>query len=73
MYGVALPLVVFGLYGQLLEVAGVVLHESIEAVPFGWTETSRPAEDTPMNLQVALAYQNIDELVRGGPQLWWRP
>lgn len=63
MHSLGLPLALLGLSGQLPSVASMVIHESIQSVPFGWTESSKPADDTPMMLQVALAYQNMDELV----------
>lgn len=39
-----------------------VVHEKLEAVPYGWTSISAPAENDTLVLQIGLAQQNLEEL-----------
>ncbi|OKL58539.1 Tripeptidyl-peptidase sed4 [Talaromyces atroroseus] len=55
-----------GLLAQLavpaLGAAALVAHESLASLPSGWTKVSTPDADTTIQLSVALALQNVDQL-----------
>ncbi|KAF2836705.1 subtilisin-like protein [Patellaria atrata CBS 101060] len=39
-----------------------VLHERLASVPAGWRHTNTPSDDTPIQLQIGLQLQNLDQL-----------
>lgn len=55
-----------GLLAQLvvpaLGAAALVSHESLASLPSGWSQVSTPDAETTIQLSVALALQNIDQL-----------
>jgi tripeptidyl-peptidase I len=42
--------------------AALVSHESLASLPSGWTQVSTPDAETTVQLSVALALQNLDQL-----------
>jgi len=46
----------------VLAASALVSHESLAALPLGWTKVSTPAADTNIQLSVGLTLENIDQL-----------